>query len=330
MYRGELIRSGTSSTGTGTLTLATCPVPPGGVDHFAAFGGMGFGTSQPVPIDYVIREYTDATFSTILQFEGGIGGLTLGANIGATTLARTTVQTTATGCNAPGPTYNFNAPSAISINTAANVLVECAPRALSIQGELSYTGAGNTTFSRDGVGVVVPANTAAAISSSNVNNQQINFVPFFLPISSFISTMHLRVSATYTGQNNNVYGALYFVNSSGLPGKLIADFGVIGTANASFGTLGNISSAVLSTPVWLPAGWYFFAVHPIWTTGGTGTPALASAGVQPLFNSFICGTQNFLGETNYTVGSIATTAFADPATTPTGVGTGSTFLAGFK
>src|SRR5580658_5571623 len=100
MLRGDSVICGTSPTGTGTLTLAATPVPPGGIDFdvFARATGIGFGNSAAILCSYTIIEYTDSTFAKAKQQEKGIGTLTLGSSSGIAnaTLARTTLQSSAT------------------------------------------------------------------------------------------------------------------------------------------------------------------------------------------------------------------------------------------
>src|SRR5258706_417112 len=110
MLRGENIICGTSTTGTGTLTLAATPVAPGGIDFdvLARATGIGFGNSAAVLVTYTIIEYTSATFAASKSTEKGIGTLTLGGSSGIAncTLARTTPQVTATNLNSQPATYN--------------------------------------------------------------------------------------------------------------------------------------------------------------------------------------------------------------------------------
>src|SRR5690348_6986738 len=107
MLRGEGITCGTSSTGTGTLTLAACPAPPGGADFYAwlTATGIGFANGAAILVPYVLTEYADSTFATEKQKEWGVATLTLGASLTATTLGRTTVQGSATGLNGT-PSYS--------------------------------------------------------------------------------------------------------------------------------------------------------------------------------------------------------------------------------
>jgi hypothetical protein len=105
MLRADNVICGTSSTGTGTLTLAACPAPPGGLDFdkWLKATGLNFVSGNALLVSYTIIEYTDSAFTTVKQTEKGVGTLTLGASISAATLARTTVQSTVTGMDTSTP-----------------------------------------------------------------------------------------------------------------------------------------------------------------------------------------------------------------------------------
>jgi hypothetical protein len=131
MLRGESVICGTSSTGTGALTLAATPTPPGGIDFDVWARAVGFGNSAVVPVTYTMIEYTSSVFSTAKQIEKGVGTVTLGTSSGVAnaSLTRTTPQVTATSLNSQPASYNANSPSAISIGTVANTLIFVAPSA---------------------------------------------------------------------------------------------------------------------------------------------------------------------------------------------------------
>ena len=246
--------------------------------------------------------------------------MTLGASITATTLARTAIYTTATGMNST-PTFHFNAPSAINIGTAANVLVFVSPLTMtSVLPALWFTGCNSSTLSRDGLGVP-PLLSNTQMTSGSVSNDLVVYVPFFLPSPLLVTTATCKVSAggSYTGANNNLYFGLYHINSTnGYPGKLIADFRVLGSANASFGTASAaITSGTLGSPVLLYPGWYFAAIKPVWTTGGTGTPGLFLLPVAAqIGGTSVIGFKAGFG-LSYLYASSSTSTMADPATTPT-------------
>ena len=71
MLKANNLVCGTSTTGTGTLTLAACPSPPGGVDFYQWLNATGFNAANSSTwlIEYVLIEYTDTTFSTQKQTE---------------------------------------------------------------------------------------------------------------------------------------------------------------------------------------------------------------------------------------------------------------------
>lgn len=266
MLRAEDCICGTSTTGIGTLTLAACPAPPGGVDPFAAFGGLGLGTSVATPMTYCIREFTDATFATVKQEEKGIGLLTLGANIGATTLARTTPQSTATGCNTATPTYSQGSPSAISIGTAANTLVFVGASAADIPAYSPYFETG------DAVNAGVSPPIGGTASNITITSGQDYYGLFQWTIPMLAKRMSAAISVAYTGGTpvSNLYGRLYAVGSNARPGKLLCDYGLMGAANASMNTATVVSSAVHGTGFMMLPGYYFAGFFYTFSGGSAG------------------------------------------------------------
>ena len=268
MIRAEDCISGTSTTGTGTLTLAACPTPPGGVDFYAAFQGHGLGTSQSSPVSYCIREYTDSSFITVKQEEKGIGALKLGANITATTLARTTPQSTATGCNTSTPTYSVGSPSAISIGAAANTLVFIGASAADIPAYLPYFETGISDAG--GIsGITTPGNNSAQAMTSGLDIYDL--IEWKVPMLA--KRASIRVATAYSGGTpvSNAWVRLYAINPSGRPGKLLYDFGLLGTANASLNSTGVVSTGASGNGFMMLPGEYFVDFLGIWS-GGTTPP----------------------------------------------------------
>lgn len=286
MFRGDNVICGTSTTGTGTLTLAATPVAPGGVDFdvLARATGIGFGNSAAVPVSYTIIEYTDATFSTAKQTEKGIGTLTLGASAGIAncTLARTKLQTSATSLNSQPATQNISPGAGISIGTAANTLVFIGPSASDLMACSPFQ---NTSGTTNGFAPLLNGNFQTGGGANLVNNQ--NWTNQFIwPYACLVKRVYFRVESNYTGAVSNLYSRLYDINSSGQPGKLLYDFGVIGTAGSSFNVSNFtvISSGASGNGYFMTPGDYFLQIAPIWTVGGTGTPQLTvyAAGDGPI------------------------------------------------
>lgn len=270
--RGEGVVCGTSTTGTGTLTLAACPSPPGGVDPYAAFTvNASLGTSNSIPMTYTVMEYTDSTFATAKQMEKGVGALTLGASITATTLARTTPQSTATGMNTSTPTYSTGAPTAISIGTAANVLVFVGASATDLPAFSPYfeSSVGDGGVPPDGAGVY---QSGRGIVSLTTLQDLYSIFRWSVPMLVKRATCYVNTSTTGT---TNLYSRIYEINSSGRPGKLLYDFGVTGTANSSLNSTGKISSGAAGSGFMLLPGEYFFDVVASFSTG---SPALVAFG----------------------------------------------------
>lgn len=299
---------GTSTTGTGTLTLAATPAAIGGIDPdvWARAAGIGFVNSAAFLIDYTLIEYTDNTFATEKSKEAGTGTLTLGGSSGIAncTLARTTIDWTATSLNSQPATVNMNPAGGITIGIAANTLVMVAPRSESlIQADRYWdTGAGAPP------GAMYVGGTPSTL---NVPNGTIVYVPYLNIIARFVTKACVQVAATYTGQNNNIYAALYDIGSNGRPSKLIADFGVLGTANSSFASGTAILSGALSNAIKLEPRPYIIALQAIWTVGGTGTPGINAfnSTLPPIFG------MTTTRAVSYATATGGSAAFSDPATT---------------
>jgi hypothetical protein len=265
--RAEDCICGTSSTGTGTLTLAACPAPPGGVDPFAVFSGLGLGTSQATPMTYCIREFTDNSLSIVKQEEKGIGALLLGANIGATTLARTTPQSTATGCNTSTPTYSQGAPSAINIGTGPNTLVFIGASAADIPAYSPYfeTGIGDNVGC---TGASTPGQNSAqpVVSGTDVYD----LIDWRVPMLA--KRAWVRVATAYSGGSpvSNAWCRLYAIGSNGRPGKLLYDFGLFGTGGTSLNSTGNVSTGAAGNGFMMLPGEYFVNFLPIFSGGSSG------------------------------------------------------------
>lgn len=273
MLRADNVISGNTTTGTGTLTLAACPTPPGGVDPFAWLtgGGFNFVSSNAVMISYTIIEYTSNTFATAKAFEKGIGLCTLGANIGATTLARTKVQQTGTGLDTSTPTMSSAGPSPISIGTAANVLVFVGASSNDL---MAFEPWVSVADSFDGLGVP-PLGLPLGAGPSNqllVNNTGY-YVPFLWATPMLAKRVSFQIQTAYTGGTpiSNAYASLYtFSGTQGRPGKLLYDFGLLGTSNASLNATGNISSSAAGSGFWMTPGEYVMCISSHFSGGSAG------------------------------------------------------------
>jgi hypothetical protein len=270
MLRGENILCGTSTTGTGTLTLASPPAPPGGVDPYTWLS-LWYSSGGVHLIPYKIVEYTDSTFATFKQAEQGIGTITLGASLTATTLARTTVLETQTNA----PAYNTASPSAISIGTAANVLVFMGAGASDVMQANPYyeTSLGDAvgffpdrSFSNALVNYSLPASTPNEL-----------FIPFRLSKPLQVKRASMYVSAGGgTGCVSTAYFRIYEIGANGRPGRLLIDLGAIGGPNPLINT-GMISTALASPGVFLPPGDYFASFYFTGATSGSGNATISSS-----------------------------------------------------
>lgn len=261
---GEGIVCGTSTTGTGTLTLAACPSAVGGANPVVALG-----TSGAWPCSPVIIEYTDSTFQTISQMEVGRNcTLTLAAAITSATLTRSPEVTFT------GGTYNNSAPSAISIGTAANVLVFFGPSSFDTLGSLlSYNASGITNG--DGLGATPVQGSSTSNSVLVVGTSY--FQRVWIAVSGLVKSASVRCTAAITTPtSNSVAAALFESDTNGLPSKRVIDFGsVSGTSGAPLGATGNVTFTA-SSAVYLRAGFYIFGILAT-KTGGSGNPSLRGA-----------------------------------------------------
>jgi hypothetical protein len=317
MIRGDNLICGTTTTGTGTLTLAATPVPPGGVDFdvFVRTTGIGFGNSAIVFVSYTIIEYTDSTFATAKGTEKGIGTLTLGSSAGIAnaTLARTTLQTTATSLNSQPATQNITPATALSIGTTANTLVFIGVSAADVPAYSPYfESALDTANAGVPIAGIISGTDGAAPNMADLTDQYFIFewcVPMLVKRAEFY------VANIYTGGTSNLYARIYQINSAGRPGKLLYDFGVVGTPNSSLAAAAIVQTGAGGSGFFLTPGAYFIDLLPHFT-GGSGTPAMqgntrAFISGQLGTNATLFGTPFALSMTSATGGT--TGAASDPA-----------------
>jgi hypothetical protein len=323
MIRGENVICGTTTSGFGTLTLAACPSPPGGVDFFATFGAWGLGTTQTTLVPYVIIEYTDQSFSTASGMEKGWGSLLLGASISACTLARTLVQFTCRNLNTSTPTpiawgsANVVVPTPYVIGTANRTLVFIGASASDLPAWSCPILLPSTVTNYDnrGAGPFGLNQTSGAGGAVGLNYGQDCYFLFLWVTPMLVKKVFTFLATADVGSTtNNLYVRLYSIGSDGRPGKLLYDFGLVGTANASLKTTGMISSAVGSQGVWLTPGEYFLDFAGFQTGTATGsTPKFGSSTIP--FVSGRTGTFGNFGQTAYeftATGAVSGTA-PDPA-----------------
>lgn len=270
--RTDDVMCGTSTTGTGTLTLAACPEPPGGLDFdkWLKATGYGFSSGSVLIVSYEIVEYTDATFTKRKQREGGFGTLTLGASISAATLARTLVGSTVTGMDTSTPSPTFVGATAIAIGTAANTLVFVGVSAMDIIALEPFIEGTQNLNGNTALSVAGQLNPGAFTLTSD----QDVYSCFIWPYTMLVKRATLYIDGTYTGQNNNVYVRLYAIGTDGRPGKLLCDFGQIGTLNASLAATGAVVTGALANGFPLTPGEYYINIGYHATPGGTGTPQI--------------------------------------------------------
>jgi hypothetical protein len=263
MLRNDTIICGTSTTGAGTLTLAACPAPPGGVDLYAwlTATGLNFVSGNAVLVSYIIIEYSDTTFSQAKSFEKGVGTVTLGTGLTNSTLARSVVQSVASLLDSTG-SPSYTSPSAFSIGAAANTLVFIGPSAAEM---MAFSPFYETSLG-DALGVP-PRNAIGGTSGSNLISGSDHYVCFEWTCPMVVKRCTMKVDTAYSGGSSSLYARIYQLNSSGRPGKLLVDFGSFGTnpLNAT----GTISTTAVSTGFLLLPGEYVFDLMPTFS-GGSG------------------------------------------------------------
>lgn len=313
MLRGENIVCGTSTTGTGTLTLAAVPSGVGGVDFDAWLKstGIGFVSGNAILVSYTIIEYTSSSLAVAKFVEKGIGTLTLGAALVNATLARTTVQTVS---NANADTYQVGGgASAITIGTAANVLVFIGASASDVPAYGPYY----ETALGDALGVSPVQAILGTQGNTNLVTAKDYYMPFEWRMPMLAKKASVRVQSAYsTGSPvSDAYLRLYAVNSSGRPGKLLIDFGLLGSAGTSLNTGSvNISSAVHASGFYMTPGHYFMGF--ICTlSGGSTAPKLATSNSSVVFCPGFIGTTAIEPNATATATSGTATPAPDPANT---------------
>jgi hypothetical protein len=252
MIRGDSAVCGTTTTGTGTLTLAACPSPPGGVDFDVLLRAMGFGNNNVQVVSYTIIEYTDATFGTAKAHEKGFGTLTLGSSAGIAncTLARTLKQSTATSLNSQPATQNILPGTGITIGTAANTLVFMGPSVADISVTSPLYDAGSSPN-----GLCAPS-TINGTTGQNcpANTHLYTFFEWRIPLLA--KRCSFGMWGGYTG-TTYAYAALYAIGMDGKPGRLLIDFGLLGVAGSSLNVgFTHTSSAVHPTGFLMLPGEY--------------------------------------------------------------------------
>ena len=306
VMRNDQAACGTSTTGTGTLTLAAPPTAITSANPHAIWSGSGFGTSTGIIVDYSIVEYTNSACTTPKQSESGRGTLLLGASLTATTLARTTPLMTATSMDSPPATVSgqTSAPSPITIGTAANVVVWFGLSSFSPMGVMPYYTTGSLTNGNllGFTPIQVPVTSG---TNFTLVNQQLILQSVLLPFSGLIKSCTVWGQAGYTGGTASLKIGLYEVGSDGRPGKLLIDFGTQNSLGSATQTL------TASAAQFIPAGFYFLGILAQFS-GGSGTPTLRMCNSASSSMWGTAATNNLGPMMIATVGS--QTALSDPCT----------------
>jgi len=306
--RGENVGCGTSTTGTGSLTFAAVPAGAGLIDPVTAFG-----TSGSYVFRYTINEYTDSTFATVKQFETGYGTMALNATLTSVTLTRAPLVTGVVAT----PAYANNAPTAITIGTAANVLVFVGPTAGDLPDALPFFSTSGIT-NADGLGFV--AVQAAIVSTvltftTSATNGTLIYQRVWSQFGGLVKSVSVRVIGALTsGGNSTLSAALYDIASTGLPGKQLVSFGT--SSAGALGTANTTVTLTASAAIYLPPGFYILALLPFGGTGSSGSATIraATSCAPSPFGTNMINTTTLGGPIGYATVA-AQTALADPATT---------------
>lgn len=318
MLRFDDCVCGTSTTGTGTLTLAATPTGIGGIDPdvWARSSLFSFGNSAAILVDYVITEYTDSTFAAEKSKEKGTGTLSLGGSAGIAncSLARTTVAWSATALNTQPAVIGT---TAFSIGTAANVLVTVSPSAFAVPGFHPYfeTALGDTNWGANPDGATPNTGNTSAWPTSNTDW----YMPFRWSVPMLVKRLSFRIT-TYTSPTGSfaLFIRIYDFGTNGRPGKLLYDFTPSsGLTSATLTGTGTFSTGATSPGIYLPPGDYLADFALTGLTGGTinfRAPAVASQ-TNPAQSRFAASTGN--GQTLATAASATAGAGPDPANVTT-------------
>lgn len=292
--------------GTGTLTLAHVTGFP---DPFQIWGGTqptGFTTT--VPVEYDINEFTDSTLTVLKQAETGWGRLSIGANIGASTIIRDTPDTSWVD-GSPG-TYVASGASAVNFGaTAANLVIQIGATAATGPQFNPYFD----TATGDGLGVM-PASSVtgnAALAETLPTSGSTWFMPFRWSTPLLVKRASLVVKTADAGTSNG-YFSIYEFGTNGRPGRLLIDLGLLGTSGQSYRTLGNVSTALATHGLKLMPGDYYAAVYSTYANA----PAIGGAGSSnsnPLINPGKSGATAGVPLIGFSATGGATPS-ADPAT----------------
>lgn len=241
MFADALRCTHNGTGGSSTITLAS-------VTGFPQFTSA-FGTSGTLFVDYQIAEYTDATFSTLKNYEAGIGSLVLSTNVLTRTLPNVTYN---------GTTYNMVNPTALTFgNTAANFIITFGGASDTQKRGLSSTF--NVTSA--GSDIWQPFNTRVTYDSNNSTFTLTNGNLLFIPVE-YIYTKpitQVAVDVTTLAASSNLRMGIYDTDTAtGGPVNLITEFtsgGAIATTATGF------RAVTMASPFWTPPGFYWLCLQ---------------------------------------------------------------------
>jgi hypothetical protein len=221
---GNGIKQTSSSSGTGALTVA------------AVTGSVALTQAFAVgqPISYSI--YTGGDSAPVFR-EAGIGYLSA-----ADTLVRAKVSATF-----DGTTYNPNNPTATDFG-GASIAIICTPHAGTVESMLPTVDKTSSAVAR----FITSAGRTMNSTTVAPTTLRIFYAPFLLKTGAAVTSLMTNVT-TAGAAGTVVRLGVYSCNENGYMGSLLASTGDIDVSST------GQKAGSLTTPVFLPAGWYYVA-----------------------------------------------------------------------
>jgi hypothetical protein len=109
------------------------------------------------------------------------------------------------------------------------------------------------------------------------------YFPFYWTTPMLVKRVAVETAAAYSGGTSNAYARIYAVGTDGRPGRLLYDFGLLGTAGSSLATSNvSIVSTASGNGYMLMPGIYFLDLIASYS-GGSGVPGIYGtlSGISP-------------------------------------------------
>ena len=132
-------------------------------------------------------------------------------------------------------------------------------------------GTGFETTLGDHLGVMPDCIGGSVGSGGNLTSGTDYYTIFRWSIPMLVKRASFKVNTACVATTSNAYARIYSVDTTtGRPGALLYDFGVIGTGGSSLGSLGNTSTGAAGAGYQLNAGEYYLDV--LWIGASVTTP----------------------------------------------------------